>query len=295
MPVRLRAGPRSRIGARSSGCRRDGRLNRVVDATGARRARCRRAGLVLSTKLAELLGVGAGDRVTVDVLEGRRPTCRACPSSRLVDDLMGTNAYMDIDALHRLAEEGGSALGRVSAGRSDVARRRSTPQLQADAGRGRRGARADAVVESQRRRWPSRSASRATSRCSSRRSSPSASSTTPRASRCRSATASWRRCAIIGFTRGEIAYVLLGELAVITVASLPLGWRSATVWPRSPCARSTPTSTACRSSSRVHTYAVADADDRRDGVASALIVRQRLDRLDLIARAEDQGVRRHCP
>ena len=28
---------------------------------------------------------------------------------------------------------------------------------------------------------------------------------------------------VLGFTRGEIAYILLGELAVLTLAALPLG------------------------------------------------------------------------
>ena len=71
--VRLRAGHRSRqIGHH----RRDppiARLQRVVDAAARCRSRCRRSGLVLSRSLAEILGVGAGAIVDVDVLEGSRP------------------------------------------------------------------------------------------------------------------------------------------------------------------------------------------------------------------------------
>ena len=52
-----------------------------------------------------LLGARRGDLVTVEVLEGLRPV-RLVPIADLVDEYMGTNAYMDLDALHRLMEEG---------------------------------------------------------------------------------------------------------------------------------------------------------------------------------------------
>ncbi|MEO8157897.1 MAG: FtsX-like permease family protein [Betaproteobacteria bacterium] len=61
-------------------------------------------GLVLSRKLAEVLGIGVGESVRVEVLEGTRPV-RTVPIAALADDLVGISAYMDIGALHRLMRE----------------------------------------------------------------------------------------------------------------------------------------------------------------------------------------------
>lgn len=67
-------------------------------------------GLVLGVKLAQVLGASAGDVVTVEVLEGARPVARI-PVVRLVDDLVGLSAYMDARALNRLMREGGTISG----------------------------------------------------------------------------------------------------------------------------------------------------------------------------------------
>jgi putative ABC transport system permease protein len=108
VPVKLAAGFRSRYVA-ITGLPDPSRLNRVVDSSLSVRA-LPPDGLVLSRKLADVLGVNKGDRVTVDVLEGARPT-REVAVSDLVDEFMGTNAYMRIDALHRLMQEGDSVSG----------------------------------------------------------------------------------------------------------------------------------------------------------------------------------------
>src|SRR5690606_28594353 len=55
--------------------------------------------------LAEQLGVGIGDVVEIEVLEGRRRTLRAVVAS-VVNEYLGVNAYMDLDALNRLLGEG---------------------------------------------------------------------------------------------------------------------------------------------------------------------------------------------
>ncbi len=67
-------------------------------------------GLVLTTKLADILGVKTGDRVTVEVLEGQRPV-RQVLVAGLADELIGLSAYMDIRALNRLLGEGQTASG----------------------------------------------------------------------------------------------------------------------------------------------------------------------------------------
>jgi putative ABC transport system permease protein len=57
-------------------------------------------GLVLNSKLAEVLGVGRGDRLVVEAMEGRRPTAEI-PVSAVVEEYLGTSAYMDLVALNR--------------------------------------------------------------------------------------------------------------------------------------------------------------------------------------------------
>jgi putative ABC transport system permease protein len=67
-------------------------------------------GMILSTKLAEILGVTPGEVLTVEVLEGARPI-RQVAVVGLVDELVGVAAYMDSQALHRLLREAESMSG----------------------------------------------------------------------------------------------------------------------------------------------------------------------------------------
>jgi len=69
-----------------------------------------REGLLLTTKLAELLGVRAGQTVTVEILEGKRQIRRVAVAGT-VDELIGLSAYMNIDAVNRLMDEGASSSG----------------------------------------------------------------------------------------------------------------------------------------------------------------------------------------
>lgn len=62
-------------------------------------------GLVLSEALADALQVRPGDQVTVEVLEGRRPTL-TLPVSGISLGYVGLGASMDIGALNRLMGEG---------------------------------------------------------------------------------------------------------------------------------------------------------------------------------------------
>ena len=62
-------------------------------------------GLVLGAKLAEILDVRPGDKLTVEVLEGQRPV-REVQVVATLDDLIGLMAYMDLQALNQLLREG---------------------------------------------------------------------------------------------------------------------------------------------------------------------------------------------
>lgn len=106
--ARLRYGHRSRrVGIQ--GLPSDTSLQRLVDEN-LSVVRMPSAGLVLTTKLASLLGVGIGDRVVVEVLEGRRPALTV-PVSRVVESFIGIGAYMDMGALNRIMREGDTITG----------------------------------------------------------------------------------------------------------------------------------------------------------------------------------------
>jgi putative ABC transport system permease protein len=82
-------------------------------------------GLLLTTKLAEILGVKPGQKITVEVLEGERPV-REIAFAGGVDELVGLSAYMDIRALNQLMDE-----GETSSGAFLLADSRAMPELYA--------------------------------------------------------------------------------------------------------------------------------------------------------------------
>ncbi len=278
VPARLRAGPRSRSVA-ITGLPASPSLNRIV--SGAHRVlRLPDAGLVLSTKLAELLGVGAGDVVTVEVLEGRRPVADV-PVVRLADEYMGTNAYMNLDALHRLMQEGGSMSGaylQVDTRSLDALYRqlKHTPRVAGVALR-------RAAIESFRNTLAETvNITRTVTVLFAAVIAFGVIYNTARIALSeRGRELSTLR--VIGFTEGEIAYILLGELALVTLAALPVGaiigygLSAATV-----AAFNTDVYRLPLIVSR-QTYAVAALTTVLTAIGSALIVRRRLGRMDLIA------------
>lgn len=101
--ARFRAGPRQELTG-ITGVPAQNRLNRPVDAD-ERPIDAPPHGLVLSEKLAELLAVKPGDTITVETLEQTRPVLRV-RVARLLRDYAGTSAYMRLDELNRLMRQG---------------------------------------------------------------------------------------------------------------------------------------------------------------------------------------------
>jgi putative ABC transport system permease protein len=276
--ARLRHGHRSRQVA-IQGLVAEPRLQRVLDAS-LEPVALPADGLVLSTSLAGLLGVGVGDRVTVEVLEGARPV-REIPVTRLVEQHMGTSAYMRIDAAQRLARDGRSISGaflQVEPSRADELFRRlkDTPAVASVA-------RKSAFIESFHQNFKKNLDIVVTFTIffatiiafgvvyNSARISLSERSRE---------LASLR---VLGFRRSEISYIFLGELAVVTVLALPvafvLGYGLAALalnafaseLYRFPMALSR------------QSFAVAGLVVVLSALVSGLVVRRQLDRLDLIA------------
>ena len=101
--VRIRFENRSRRTG-ISGLTHDGELRRPLNA-GLQPVELPPEGLLLNTRLAEILGVHEEDIVTVEILEGAR-LVREVPVAAIVDEPVGLGAYMEAGALQRLLREG---------------------------------------------------------------------------------------------------------------------------------------------------------------------------------------------
>jgi putative ABC transport system permease protein len=71
-----------------------------------------RSGVLLTSTLAEVLGITSGEELTVEFLDGKRPV-RQVTVAGTADELLGTAAYMDMTALNRMLQEGQSVSGSL--------------------------------------------------------------------------------------------------------------------------------------------------------------------------------------
>jgi putative ABC transport system permease protein len=216
--IRVRSGYRERyLGL--TGMPANPGLKRIVDRDGGE-IQMPASGVVMSQILADVLGVRPGDSVILDVLEGVRPV-RQVTITGLVDDTMGLAMYMEIGELHRLMREAdvmSGALLLVDSAR-EAALSRALKELPVVSGAGFKRA----VLQSFRETMAANmnlsilinlmfagviafgvvyNAARVSLSERSRE------------------LASLR---VLGFTRAEISLILLGELALLTLAALPFG------------------------------------------------------------------------
>jgi putative ABC transport system permease protein len=218
VPARLRLEQRSRR-VNLTGLTNPSTLQQLLDDQGHGRP-LPPQGLLLTTKLAELLGVEVGQTLELEVLEGERPV-RSVPVVGLVDELVGLAAYMDRYALSALLGEAPSLSGAylrveapdrpslyrqlkqmpavVSVAQRQTALDQFKSTIAATSGMMNSVIILFAVIiaaaviyNSARIALSERQRDLATLR-------------------------------IIGFTQGEILLILLGEQALITLAALPLG------------------------------------------------------------------------
>lgn len=116
VPVRLRSQNRQKLTS-ILGMPEQGILHRPVD-TRLRRIALREGGLTLGHYLAKQLGVTVGDTLWVEVLQGRQTQLRL-PVVQLVNEYSGMQAYMNLDELNRALGDGdvvGGALLTVEPG-----------------------------------------------------------------------------------------------------------------------------------------------------------------------------------
>ena len=103
VPVRIRHGNVERR-ITISGRRPESDLRRIIDVD-LRPVVLPATGLAISSMLGKILGAGVGDSVEIDLLEGARRTA-SLPVVALVEDYFGIRGMMDMEALARLMREG---------------------------------------------------------------------------------------------------------------------------------------------------------------------------------------------
>jgi putative ABC transport system permease protein len=278
VPVRLRNGPRSYTSA-IRGLQPGGDLVRVLDAD-LRPVALPEDGIVLTDFLATMLGLRIGDRLVVEVLEGSRPL-RAVTVAGLVHEYIGVSAYMQLEALNRLMREGRTLSGAYLAVDSArlatlFARLDGLPRVAGVAERAQEIRNFNRVMRETMLFFTYVATAFAVVIAFGVIYNSARIALTERGRE----LASLR---VLGFTRGEIAYVLLGELAVLTVLAIPIGL----VLGRSMCyyiAREMQNDLF-----RVpvvlmpQTYAISAVVVLASAALSGVAVRARLDKLDLIA------------
>ncbi len=105
----------------------------------------------------------------------------------------------------------------------------------------------------------------------------------PRGCSCPSAHASWPSLRILGFTRGEVAYILIGEVMLLALLAQPLGWWIGAAISRLMTRQFSSDLYVIPLVLEPSTFSRASLMVLAATVLSLLVVRRRLDRLDLVA------------
>ncbi|NMG45642.1 FtsX-like permease family protein [Aromatoleum toluvorans] len=278
VPVRLRHG---HLDYRTTirGIEPDGDLQRLLD-TKLRPVTMPADGILMTDHLGKMLGVRAGDRIVIEVLEGNRPL-REATVAGLVKEYLGVAAYMDLSALNRFMHEGPTISGAwlaVDHARLQglYARLKGLPRVAGVAERVQEIRNFNRLMDETMLFFTYVSTVFAVIIAFGVIYNSARIALTERGRE----LASLR---VLGFTRGEIGYILLGELGVLTLAAIPLGLKLG----EGMCYYIAQTMQTDLFRVPVvlvpQTYAFAVTVVLISALLSGLAVRRRLDRLDLIA------------
>jgi putative ABC transport system permease protein len=279
LPARLVAGHRQYRTA-LTGLADYADLQRVLDRD-LREAKPVPGGVVLTTRLAERLKVRPGDPIVVEMLEGKRIKSEVRVAGT-VRELAGMNAYMRLDDLNRLARE-----GPLASGAGLLVERGEEPRLLARL----KEVPAAAVVIVTRTLLETFRATTAKNilfftTILTAFAATIAIGVVYNNARIQLAERAWELASlrVLGFTRGEVSVLLLGELALEITLAIPLGF-VAGYW------LSWFIISLMQHGELIEfplvilpdTYLYAGAVVAAAGAVSALIVRNRIDNLDLVA------------
>jgi putative ABC transport system permease protein len=277
VPVRVVSGHHERIAA-ITGTEPDARLRRIVTANRGIQP-LPPEGMVLSEFLAKKLDVSTGDTVRVELLEGDRRKVDVRVVG-VVEDFLGVAIYMDLEALHRLAGGGRSISGAYLA---------VLPSARAELGARLKRVPAIAGVASPALMMASFQKQLADGLFIAVFFILAFSSVISVAVIYNGARVSLsergRELAslrVLGFSRREVAVLLLGEQAITTVFALPLGWGLGYAMAAAVSASIQTELFRIPFVISLSTFAYATGATLVSAVLSAWIVRRRLDRMDLI-------------
>jgi putative ABC transport system permease protein len=254
-------------------------LYRVVDV--AQRATLLESdGLVLTDRLAAKLGARVGDRLRTEVLEGR-PRTLWLRVDATVQEMMGLNAYMNREALNRALGEDDLSSGFVLA----VERGREAKLLAATRAMPRvAGAFSKATMLRNMQELSARNV-RIMSTVLTLFAVVIAVGVVYNNARIALAERAWELASlrVLGFTRAEVSGLLLGEMALVIAVALPLGMLLGNALVHMVIGLIASDQFYFPVVIRPPTYAWAALAVLAAGMGSALVVRRRIDRLDMVA------------
>ena len=282
--VRLRNGHRS-YRTSLSGVARGAEMQLIVDARlGA--AAVPASGLLLNARLSKRLDARVGDAVDVEFLEGDRKRVVARVAA-IVDELAEMRGYMEADALGRLVGHGdaiSSARVRLDLSQRDAFLRavKETPRIAA-------ALELEPVIRHVRD--TSARFILVFTTILSVFASIIAVGVVYNNARISLAERAWELASlrVLGFTQGEVSRLLLGELAICLAAALPLGWLAGYWLSWGIVALIQAETFQIPFVIQPRTYAFATLVTCAAAVVSALIVRRRIDTMDLteVLKARD--------
>jgi len=237
-------------------------------------------GLLMSDRLADKLRLRVGDLVTVEVREGRR-LVRDVVVERTVRDMMGLNAYMDRHALNRLLREGDVATQFTLRAPGTAAR--AVLQLTQEMPRVA-GAFGKATMLRNMEEVTARNIL-IISTILTAFAAVIAVGVVYNSARIALAERSWELASlrVLGFTRAEVSVLLLGELALGIAVAVPLGMVLGWALTHGLVELMRSDQFFFPVVIRPRTYALAALCVVAAGAASAMVVRRRIDRLDMVA------------
>jgi putative ABC transport system permease protein len=278
LAVRFRHGHRSEKGL-VDGHPAVARLQRVVDVR-QRPAAAPPDGLLMTDRLAEKLHLKPGDSVDVELREGAREVVPMVLRAT-VSDMMGLNAFIQRDALNTLMDDGDRAnFFSLRVGAQDLPRvLEATQNLPKVAGAFSKSTMLRNMEEISARNV------RIMSSILTAFAAVIAVGVVYNNARIALAERTWELASlrVLGFTRAEVSLLLLGELAIGIAIALPLGMLLGWSLTHGMVNLMRTDQFLFPVVIQPRTYAWAAICVVLAGVASALVVRRRIDRLDMVA------------
>lgn len=198
----------------------DGRLHRLLTRS-LKQIEVPPDGILLTDHLAGMLGIRPGDLLTVEVLEGARPV-RQIPVAGVVNEWIGVYGYMELPALNRMMREGSAISGVYFTADRDLQPQifRELKEIPRVAGSTLRLQALQNFYETMAGQMLAFAFFNTILAGSIAFGVVYNSARIALSERSRE-LASLR---VLGYTRGEISFILLGELAVLTLLGVPLGF-----------------------------------------------------------------------